>query len=60
MVKKVKALAVEYGTNVAEAEALAKRIASIFPKVPLYLSNVSPVIGTHTGPNILSITVLEE
>jgi len=57
---KVKALAVEYGTNVAEAEALVKRIASIFPKVPLYLSNVSPVIGTHTGPNILSITVMEE
>ena len=57
---KVKALAVEYGTNVAEAEALAKRIASIFPKVPVYLSNVSPVIGTHTGPNILSISVLEE
>jgi len=57
---KVKALAVEYGTNVAEAEALAKRIASIFPKVPIYLSNVSPVIGTHTGPTILSITVMEE
>ncbi|MCX6008471.1 MAG: DegV family protein [Chloroflexi bacterium] len=57
---KVKALAVEYGTNAAEAEALAKRIASIFPKVPLYLSNVSPVIGTHAGPNILSITVMEE
>jgi DegV family protein with EDD domain len=57
---KVKALAVEYGTNAAEAKALAKRIASIFPKVPLYLSNVSPVIGTHTGPNILSITVMEE
>ncbi len=57
---KVKALAVEYGTNIAEAEALAKRIASIFPKVPIYLSNVSPVIGTHTGPTILSITVMEE
>ena len=57
---KVKALAVEYGTNIAEAEALAKRIGSIFPKVPIYLSNVSPVIGTHTGPTILSITVMEE
>ena len=57
---KVKALAVEYGTNIAEAEALAKRIASMFPKVPIYLSNVSPVIGTHTGPTILSITVMEE
>ncbi len=57
---KVKALAVEYGTNVAEAKALAKRIASIFPKVPLYISNVGPVIGTHAGPSILSVTVLEE
>jgi DegV family protein with EDD domain len=56
----VKAVAVEYGTNAAEAKALAKRIASIFPKVPIYLSNVSPVIGTHTGPTILSITVMEE
>jgi len=56
---KVRALAVEYGTNIEEAKALAKRIASIFPKVPLYLSNVSPVIGTHTGPTILSITVME-
>ncbi len=57
---KVKALAVEYGTNVAEAKALAKYIASAFPKVPLYISNVGTVIGTHTGPSVLSVTVLEE
>lgn len=56
---KVKALAVEYGTNATEAEALAKRIASVFPKVPLYVSNVGTVIGTHTGPSVLSLTVLE-
>jgi DegV family protein with EDD domain len=56
----VKAVAVEYGTNAAEAKALAKRIASVFPKVPIYLSNVSPVIGTHAGPNILAVTVMEE
>lgn len=57
---KVKALAVEYGTDVAEAKVLAQRIASVFPKVPIYLSNIGPVIGTHTGPTVLSITVLEE
>lgn len=57
---RIKALAVEYGSNVAEAQELTKRIASVFPKVPIYLSNVSPVIGTHAGPNILSITVMEE
>jgi len=56
---KVKALAVEYGTNVAEAEALARRIAAVFPEVPMYLSNVSPVIGTHTGPGVLTVTVME-
>jgi len=56
---KVKALAVEYGTNAAEAKAFAKRMASVFPKASIYLSNVSPVVGTHTGPNPLSLTVLE-
>ncbi len=57
---KVRALAVEYGTNVIEAKAFANKLASAFPKVPLYISNVSPVIGTHTGPGVLSVTVLEE
>jgi DegV family protein with EDD domain len=57
---KVKALAVEYGTNIAEAKGLAQRIASALPEVPLYMSNVNPVIGTHTGPGILSVTVMEE
>jgi DegV family protein with EDD domain len=56
---KVKALAVEYGTNVAEAKAFAGRMASVFPKASIYMSNVSPVIGTHTGPSLLSLTVLE-
>lgn len=58
--EKVKALAVEYGTNIAEAKAFAARLASLFPKATIYLSNVSPVIGTHTGPNLLSLTVLED
>jgi DegV family protein with EDD domain len=56
---KVQALAVEYGTNLAEAKALASRLAHVFPKAPIYMANVSPVVGTHTGPNILGVTVLE-
>jgi len=56
---KVKAFAVEYGSCMTEATDLAKRIGSVFPKVPVYISNVNPVIGTHTGPCILSVTVLE-
>ncbi len=56
---KVKAMGVEYGTNVAEAKAFAARLSSIFPQATMYMSNVSPVIGTHTGPNLLSVTILE-
>jgi DegV family protein with EDD domain len=57
--RNVKALAIEYGSNTDEAKVFAGKIASLFPKVPLYISNVSPVIGTHTGPSVLSITVME-
>jgi DegV family protein with EDD domain len=56
---KVRAIAVEYGTNVAEAKAFASRLSSLFPEATLYMSNVSPVIGTHTGPNLLGMTLLE-
>ncbi len=56
---KVKAMGVEYGTNLIEAKAFAARLTSIFPQATMYMSNVSPVIGTHTGPNLLGLTVLE-
>jgi DegV family protein with EDD domain len=56
---KIKALAIEYGNNVAEAKAFTKRMASAFPKASIYMANVSPVVGTHTGPTLLSLTVLE-
>ena len=57
---KLRSMAVEYGNNAAEAMELAKQLAAEFPNVPLYLSTVSPVIGTHTGPNVLSISAMEE
>jgi DegV family protein with EDD domain len=57
--KGAKAVAVEYGLNIDEATSLSGRIASVFPQIPIYLSQVSPVIGTHTGPGVISVTVLE-
>ncbi len=57
---RVKAVAVEYGTVLDEAKALAEHIASAFPDVPLYLSQINPVIGTHTGPETLIASVLSE
>ena len=55
----VKSLAVEHALNQDEAKALANRITSVFSKIPLYMAMVSPVVGTHTGPNVLSVSVLE-
>ena len=57
--KEIKAAAVEYGLNIDEAKDIAKRIAAVFPEVPIYLSQISPVIGTHAGPGMISLTIME-
>ena len=54
----VKALAIEYGINQDEASGLKERLANVFPDSPLYISQINPVIGTHTGPESLIISVL--
>jgi DegV family protein with EDD domain len=56
--KNLEALAIEYGTNQDEAKALLKRVSSIFPDIPAYVSQINPVIGTHTGPQSLIVSVL--
>ena len=58
--KNVKALAIEYGTNQNEALGLKDRVANKFSNTPLYVSQINPVIGTHTGPESLIISVLSE
>ncbi len=54
----VEGLAVEYATDLDEANRLVQRLHSKYPQVPIYLSRGSPVIGTHTGPGLLLVTVL--
>jgi DegV family protein with EDD domain len=54
----VEGLAVEYASDVDEANKLVQRLRSKYPKVPIYLSRTSPVIGTHTGPGLIVVTVL--
>jgi len=49
-------LAVEYATDLDEANNLLQRLRSKYPEVPTYLSRVSPVIGTHTGPGLILVT----
>ena len=54
----IEEMAVEYAVAVDEAEALIERLGSKFPKERIYRSRVSPVIGTHTGPSLLVVSVL--
>ena len=55
---KIEELAVEFATTPDDADELVKRISSLFPEESIYRSTVSPVIGTYTGPNVLSVSVL--
>lgn len=56
---KIEGLAVEHATTPDEADQLAKRLGSVFPKDRIIRATVSPVIGTYVGPHVLSISVLE-
>lgn len=55
----VREIAVSYTTDRDEAEALAERIRASFPNVPLYLTRVGPVLGTHGGPGAMGVAVRE-
>ena len=56
---KVEALAVEHTTLPDEADKLAERLSSSYPKEIIYRSTVSPVLGVYGGPNASAVTVLE-
>ena len=55
---KIEGLAVEYASDLDEANRLVQRFYSKYPQVPIYLSRTSPVIGTHTGPGLIILSVL--
>ena len=51
-------IAIEDAATPDEAEMLAERLSSRFPKERIYRSKTSPVIGTHTGPGLLLVAIL--
>jgi DegV family protein with EDD domain len=51
-------MAVEDATTPDEADELAQRLSSRFPKERIYRSKVSPVVGAHVGPQVLGVAVL--
>jgi len=54
----IEAMAVEYATAIDEAKMLIERFSAKIAKEQIYLSRVGPVIGTHTGPSLIVVTVL--
>ncbi len=55
----IELMAVEHGTTPDDADRLVERLGSIYPKERIYRSVISPVVGTHAGPNVSAVTILE-
>jgi fatty acid-binding protein DegV len=49
---------VEDATTPDEADKLAERLKHKFPDKLFYRSKVGAVIGTHTGPSVIAVSIL--
>jgi len=54
----IEEMAIEDATTPAEAEMLAERLNSKFPRERIYRSKVTPAVGTHVGPHVLAVSIL--
>jgi DegV family protein with EDD domain len=57
--RRVDMLAIEDATTPEELELLGRRLKDVVPAERTYRSKVSPVVGTHVGPHVLAVSVLE-
>jgi len=55
----IRELAVEHATTPGEAEMLAQRLGSRFPRERIHISRVAPVVGVHVGPRVIAVSALE-
>jgi DegV family protein with EDD domain len=55
----VEELAIGYSTNPRDAHDLQLRLEQAIPHVNILVTRVGPVIGTHAGPGVLAIGLLE-
>ena len=49
----VKEISIMYNTRQDEADALADRIAPLYPREKILMGEIGPILGTHGGPNML-------
>jgi DegV family protein with EDD domain len=56
---RIEAVAIEDATTPDDLQALAERLKDVVPPERIHRSKVSPVVGTHVGPHVLAVAVLE-
>lgn len=56
----IEEMAVEDATTSDEAEMLVEQLSTKFPKERIYRMKISPVVGTHVGPHVLSVSILRD
>jgi DegV family protein with EDD domain len=56
---RIEAAAIEDATTPDDLQALADRLKDVIPPENMYRSTVTPVVGTHVGPHVLAVAVLE-
>jgi fatty acid-binding protein DegV len=54
----IEEMAIEYAADKNEAETLADRLTPKFPRERIHFARVGPVIGTHTGPSLIVLSIL--
>jgi DegV family protein with EDD domain len=57
--RRIEAMAIEDATTPEELEVLAQRLKDVVSPERTYRSKVSPVVGTHVGPHVLAVAILE-
>jgi DegV family protein with EDD domain len=51
-------MSVMSSTEPEEAEALAQRLAGIFPPERMYRARIGPAMGTYVGPSAIEVSVI--
>lgn len=54
----IEAMAVEEASCPEDADLLTDRLGSLFPRERIYRTKTTPVIGAHTGPGLLLVSLL--
>ena len=55
----IREVAIGYSTNPQDAHDFEQRLAAVMPHVNIWVARFGPVIGTHGGPGVLGLGLLE-